>query len=118
MAHQVAGEEDRALQHAHQQQVAVAVVARNLHRELAHAPLQILGFDQDLPEQRIGHRCGESSVASGVVRAEQREAARALAHAELLGGGDARHPGDLRVAEEDRHERALRARHAPVREEV
>ena len=46
-------EEHRALQHADQDQVLARVVARDLLRQLPHAPRQILGGDEDLPDRVV-----------------------------------------------------------------
>ena len=51
-AHQVREEEDRALQHAHQHEVAPVVVAGDLCRQLAHPALELLAPGQGSPRSR------------------------------------------------------------------
>ena len=52
-AHQVGHEEDRALEHADEQQVAPAVVLGDLRAELVDAALERLLVDQDLVDVRV-----------------------------------------------------------------
>ena len=56
MAHQVGQEEDRALQHADQQQLAALVVARDLLGELPHAVREVVVLDEDLADGGHGAR--------------------------------------------------------------
>src|SRR5206468_10372855 len=53
VAHQVGEEEDRALEHADEEQVASLVVRRDLGAELRDAPLEILLLDQDLRHRPV-----------------------------------------------------------------
>jgi len=53
MAHQVGQEEDRALEDAHEEQVAPLVVGRDLGAELPDAPLEVLLLDQDLRDRAV-----------------------------------------------------------------
>ena len=56
LAHQVRQEEDRALQHADQEQLAALVVARDLLAELLHAVREVVGLDEDLADGGHGPR--------------------------------------------------------------
>ena len=53
LAHQVGEEEDRALEHADQDQVAALVVAADLGAELGDAPLELLGRDEGLADRGV-----------------------------------------------------------------
>ena len=55
VAHEVGEEEDRALQHADQQQLAALVVARDLLGQLAHAVRELVALHQDLADAGLVH---------------------------------------------------------------
>ena len=55
MAHEVGEEEDGALEHPDEQQVAVGVLGADLLAERAHALLEVVGLDEDLADLGVAH---------------------------------------------------------------
>ena len=68
-AHQVGEEEHSAFQHPDQEQVLARVVPGDLGRQLAHAPRQIIGGDENVPDRIVVVRHVSSSVFNGALRA-------------------------------------------------
>ena len=123
-AHQVGEEEDGALEHADQEQVAPGVVARDLRAELAHAVLQVVGLDEDLADARVaqhrpasyGARAGRGAAPPARARPEAQRAAadlgpQAAADVEraALGAGRAPRPCGDPTAGRRRRRRGRRA---------
>src|SRR5215207_4224037 len=55
VAHEVGKEEDRPLEHADQQQIALLVVARDLGAQLADPVLELVALDEDLADGGVAH---------------------------------------------------------------
>src|SRR4051795_5534380 len=89
VAHEVGQEEDRALEDAHQQQVALGVVGRDLPVDLADLRLEVVGLDEDLADLGVPHRLGTLTL---------RRAGGRAPHAHGPGG----HAGARAVAEVQR----------------
>ena len=100
-AHQVGHEEDRALEHADEQQLAAGVVGGDLRAELADARLQALLVDQDLADRP----------------ARARSATRGT-RLDPLGLDDPGHRDDLVAAHDERPAFAVGARDLGVDEHV
>src|SRR5947209_5534236 len=66
LAHEIAQEEDRALEHADEQEVAAVVVGRDLRAERLDARAQLVGLDEDLADG-----AAHATVSSGA-RSKQR----------------------------------------------
>ena len=67
-AHQVAQEDERALQHGDEERRPPLVVRRDLPPELRDAVVQLLGGDQDLAGPGLGHSIGRGVGAHGRAR--------------------------------------------------
>ena len=102
VAHQVGHEDQRALEDADHDQIAIGVVGADLGAELGHAAVQPLRIDQGLADppvpaapRWIAHRRRVYSGATGHgARGDHGDLGRFLEQPELVADGDAGDPGD------------------------
>src|SRR5215217_2440972 len=97
LAHQVAEEEDGALEDADQEQVLVRVVAGDLGAELADAVLQVVGLDDDLADGFVAQH-GRAVYGGGAAGGSQVSLARRRVPAPTLKRSPVATPGTQAIS--------------------